>query len=53
MGQKLFIEGYGYGVANDIGGAIRGWEVDLCFDSHEEALEWGRKLVKVFVLEGK
>lgn len=51
MGQRLFIEGYGYGVANDIGGAIKGWEVDLCFDSHEEALEWGRKLVKVYVLE--
>lgn len=51
MGQRLFIEGYGYGVANDIGGAIKGWEVDLCFDSHEEALEWGRKLVKVYLIE--
>ncbi len=53
MGQRLFIEGYGYGVANDVGGAIKGWEVDLCFSTHQEALEWGRKLVKVYVLEGK
>ena len=51
LGQKLYIEGYGYGVANDIGGAIKGWEIDLCFDTHQEALEWGRKLVKVYVLE--
>lgn len=51
MGQRLFIEGYGYGLANDVGGAIKGWEVDLCFDSHKEALEWGRKLVKIYVLE--
>lgn len=51
MGQRLFIEGYGYGVANDIGGAIKGWRIDLCFDTHEEALEWGRKLVKVYILE--
>lgn len=53
LGQRLYIEGYGYGVANDIGGAIKGWEVDLCFDRHEEALEWGRKLVKIYVLEVK
>ncbi len=51
MGQRLFIEGYGYGVTNDIGGAIKDWEVDLCFNSHDEALEWGVKLVKVYVLE--
>ena len=52
LGQKLYIEGYGYGIANDIGGAIKGWEIDLCFDTHHEALEWGRKLVKVYVLKG-
>lgn len=53
MGQKVFIEGYGYGICNDIGGAIKGWRIDVCFDDLDEALEWGRKLVKVYVLEGK
>jgi len=52
LGQKLYIQGYGYGVANDIGGAIKGWEVDLCFNTHQRALEWGRKLVRVYVIEG-
>jgi len=52
MGQRLYVENYGYGIANDIGGAIKGWEVDLCFNTHQRALEWGRKLVKVYVIEG-
>ena len=52
MGQRVYIEGYGYGVCNDIGGAIRGWEADACFDAHEEALEWGVRLVKVYLIEG-
>lgn len=51
MGQKVYVEGYGYGVCNDIGGAIKGWRIDVCFDDLEEALEWGIKLVKVYVLE--
>ena len=53
MGQRVYIEGYGYGVCNDIGGAIKGWEADVCFDTHQEALEWGVRLVKVYVLEDK
>ena len=52
MGQKVYIEGYGYGICNDIGGAIKGWEADACFDTHKEALEWGVKLVKVYLIEG-
>ena len=53
MGQRVYIEGYGYGVCNDIGGAIKGWEADVCFDTHQEALDWGVKLVKVYVMEVK
>ena len=53
MGQKVYIEGYGYGVCNDIGSAIKGWEADVCFNTHEEAVEWGVRLVKVYVLEVK
>ena len=51
MGQKVFIEGYGCGKCNDRGSAIKNWKIDLCFDTHEEALEWGIKLVKVYVIE--
>jgi len=53
LGQKLYIEEYGYGIANDIGGAIKGWEIDLCFSTHQEALEWGIRLAKVYVIGGE
>jgi 3D (Asp-Asp-Asp) domain-containing protein len=52
LGQEVYIKGYGYGVCNDIGGAIKGWKIDLCFDTHEEALEWGVKLVRVYIIDG-
>ena len=32
MGQKVFVEGYGYGECNDVGSAIKGWKIDLCFE---------------------
>lgn len=50
MRQRVYVEGYGEGICNDVGGAIKGWEIDLCFDTHQEAIEWGRKLVKVFII---
>lgn len=49
--QHVYVEGYGEGVCNDVGGAIKGWRIDVCFDTYEEAKEWGVKLVKVYVLE--
>lgn len=51
MGQRVWVEGYGPGKCNDRGSAIKGWKIDLCFETYEEALEWGRKLIKVYVLE--
>jgi len=52
MGQMVYIEGYGIGKCNDRGSAIKDWKIDLCFNTIEEAREWGRKLVKVYLIEG-
>jgi len=52
MGQMVYIEGYGIGKCNDRGSAITNWKIDLCFDTIEEAQNWGRRLVKVFLIEG-
>ena len=49
MGTVMFIPGYGWGKVEDRGGAIKGNKLDLFFDSHEEALEWGRQQVDVRV----
>ena len=51
LGQKVYVEDYGYGICNDTGGAINGWEADLCFNSHERAKEWGIQLKKIYVIE--
>ncbi len=49
--SKLYVEGYGYGIAGDTGSAIKGNRIDLCFDTHREAVRYGRKSVKVYILE--
>jgi 3D (Asp-Asp-Asp) domain-containing protein len=50
LGTKLYIEGYGYAVAGDTGGAINGKHIDLFMPSREDALNWGRRTVKVTIL---
>ncbi len=57
MGSKLYIEStdsypdYGFAIAGDKGGAIKGNKVDLFMDSRSEALQFGRRKVKVYILE--
>lgn len=51
LGTKLYIPGYGQALAADIGGAIQGDRIDLCMDSKAEAFEFGRRDVKVYILE--
>jgi len=36
LGTRLYIEGYGYAVAADIGGAIKGNRIDLAIDSQHD-----------------
>ncbi|NSW82019.1 MAG: peptidoglycan-binding protein [Syntrophothermus sp.] len=50
LGTRLYVEGYGEAIAADTGGAIKGNRIDLCFDTHSEALDWGIQNVKVYVL---
>lgn len=47
FGTKIYVPGYGYGVAADTGKAIKGKRIDLFFDTVEEAEEWGRKWVTI------
>jgi len=52
LGTHLFIEGYGYAVAADIGGAIKGDRIDLFLDlSHDELLRFGMRDLSVLVLD--
>lgn len=50
LGSILYIQGYGYAVAADTGGAIKGNKIDVFFDSESDCDDWGVKTVKVTVL---
>ncbi len=50
LGTLLYIEGYGYARALDVGGAIKGDRIDLCFDHVPQARRWGRRNVRVHIL---
>lgn len=50
LGTRLHIEGYGEGIAEDTGGAIRGEIIDLYMLDRNEALSWGRRQVEVRII---
>jgi len=50
LGSKLYIAGYGYAVAGDTGGAIKGQRIDLGNTTFREASNVGRRAVTVWVL---
>lgn len=57
LGTKLYIEStdgwpsYGVAVAEDVGGAIKGNRIDLFFESSSTVRSFGRRNVKVYVLD--
>lgn len=51
MKTLVYIEGYGYARAEDVGGAIKGKRIDLLFDTHAEALQFGRQRLKIYILD--
>jgi len=53
LGSRVFVEGYGYAIAADIGSAIKGHRIDLCYESRGSALRFGRRTVKVHVLKAR
>jgi len=48
FGKYLDIPGYGYVPVLDRGGAIKGRKLDVFFNTHQEALEWGRKKLEIY-----
>jgi 3D (Asp-Asp-Asp) domain-containing protein len=48
--SELFIEGYGRAIAGDVGGAIKGHRIDLGFNTARQAIQFGRRPVRVYLL---
>ena len=51
LGKHVLIEGYGTYLAADLGGAIKGQRIDVLVQSESEALAFGRRQVKVTILD--
>ena len=51
IGTKVYVEGYGYAIAADTGGAIKGHIIDLYLNSESECENWGRRKVKVSIIK--
>jgi uncharacterized protein YabE (DUF348 family) len=56
LGTKVYVPGYGYAVAADTGGAIKGNKIDVCYwaggesVAHSAAMTWGRRTVSITIL---
>lgn len=56
LGTKLYIQSldgtkdYGFAVAEDTGGAIKGNKIDLFFKSAKDVYRFGRRKVKVYII---
>lgn len=51
FGTKVEIKGYGTYTVEDRGGAIKGNKIDIYFDSHQDALNFGRRTVYLRVVK--
>ncbi|AOY75488.1 3D domain-containing protein [Clostridium formicaceticum] len=57
LGSSLYVESldrtpsYGMASAEDTGGAIKGNKIDLYFENRSDALRFGRRKVKVYILD--
>lgn len=49
-GDVVYVEGYGYGLVCDTGGAIKKNKIDLFMESYDECKRWGIREVQVTVL---
>jgi 3D (Asp-Asp-Asp) domain-containing protein len=51
LGTRLYVEGYGFAIAADVGGAIRGYKIDLFMHDLQDALRFGRRHLYVWILD--
>lgn len=50
LGTKVYVEGYGYAVAEDTGGAIKNNKIDIFMNSEKECYSWGVRSVNLYIV---
>lgn len=53
LGSLVFVEGYGFAIASDTGGAIKGNRIDLCYPDRHRAAAYGHKMLQVHVMRSR
>ncbi|SHK40422.1 G5 and 3D domain-containing protein [Alicyclobacillus tolerans] len=51
LGSVVYIPGFGDLIAADTGGAIQGDRIDICMATEQEALDFGRRTLTLYVLK--
>jgi len=51
IGSEVYVEGYGYATAADIGSAIKGNKIDIHVPTKDEAVAWGVQTVNVTIVD--
>lgn len=50
LSSQIIIDGQIY-YAEDVGGLIKGYTIDICMRTRKEALKWGRREIIIIVKE--
>jgi len=51
--KLIYVDGYWFAWTGDVGVAIKGKKIDLCYNTTQEAFKWGRRRARVYVLGTK
>lgn len=51
LGTRVYVENYGYAIAEDVGGAIKGNRIDVFMNSKSDSRSWGRRNVTIYILD--
>lgn len=51
LGTRFFVPGYGECLAADVGGAIKGYHIDLGFPEEIGDPGWGNRIVEIYILD--
>jgi 3D (Asp-Asp-Asp) domain-containing protein len=49
LGTRLYIPGYGKGIAADVGGGIKGKIIDLWYSTYAQCAKWGMRTVRITI----
>jgi len=50
LGTRMYVPGYGYGIAADTGGGVHGWHVDLAYGAND-VYDWGSRYLTICILD--